>query len=96
MTRFPRHPGAGTGPVTLGPDCEAAGRALWSYLDGELGASQRARIVRHLWRCKGCRKRVSFERRLLKEIRATRPLAADCSALRRRTVERLRQVRLQR
>ena len=80
-------------PVGL-PDCETAVRALWDYLDRELGEVDLAAIDAHLAVCASCRAHVEFERRLIHEIRALRAQHDAPDTLRTRLLTVLRRAQL--
>lgn len=75
-------------------DCEAVVRALWDYLDRELGQADLAAIDAHLAACEKCRAHAEFERRLIAEIRAVRAQQDAPDALRARVLTVLRRARL--
>lgn len=52
-------------------ECEEAIAKLLEYLDGELDATDRSRLERHLETCRGCFTRAEFERRLRERIAET-------------------------
>ncbi len=80
-------------PVGL-PDCETVVRALWDYLDRELGEVDLAAIDAHLAVCAKCRAHAEFERRLVDEIRALRAQHDAPDTLRTRLLTVLRRARL--
>lgn len=80
-------------PVAL-PDCEAVVRALWDYLDRELGEADLAAIDAHLAVCEKCRAHAEFERRLIDEIRALRAQHDAPDTLRARLLAVVRRARL--
>ena len=55
-----------------GPHDEAEELLPW-YATGQLDASERARVERHLYSCAACRSQLSVERRLISEFQATSP-----------------------
>ena len=50
-------------------DCERALRELEAYLDGELGASERVEVERHLLGCASCFDRSEFRLRIREVVR---------------------------
>jgi len=80
-------------PVGL-PDCETVVRALWDYLDRELGDVDLAAIDAHLAVCAKCRAHAEFERRLVDEIRALRAQHDAPDTLRTRLLAVLRRAQL--
>jgi anti-sigma factor (TIGR02949 family) len=75
-------------------DCEAVVRALWDYLDRELGEADLAAIDAHMAVCESCRAHAEFERRLIDEIRAVRAQQDEPDVLRARVFAVLRRARL--
>jgi anti-sigma factor (TIGR02949 family) len=71
-------------------DCQTVVRALWDYLDQELGELQMAAIDAHLAECAHCRAHSVFEQRLVDEIRAVRGEHNDPAELRTRVLDTLR------
>lgn len=51
-------------------NCREALRLLAEYLDHELDDLERARVERHLEKCRDCYSRAEFERRLKQQIAA--------------------------
>lgn len=49
--------------------CEEVVAHLLEYLDGEMDASRRERIARHLAECRGCYSRAEFEQALRERLR---------------------------
>jgi anti-sigma factor (TIGR02949 family) len=76
------------------PDCETVVRALWDYLDRELGDADLTAIDAHLAVCESCRAHADFERRLIDEIRAVRAQHSEPDTLRARVLAVLRRARL--
>jgi mycothiol system anti-sigma-R factor len=74
-------------------DCETVVRALWAYIDRELGDAERAAIDAHLTECADCRAHTDFERRLVESIAALRSEGVERDELRQRVLEALRHAR---
>ena len=51
--------------------CEEVIAHMLSYLDGEIDATKRAQIDRHLEECRGCFSRAEFEKGLRDKVRQT-------------------------
>ena len=80
--------------LTVKPvDCETVVRALWAYLDRQLGDAERAAIDAHLEECEHCRAHTEFERRLISSIGAIKAESDDAGALRERVLDALRRAR---
>jgi anti-sigma factor (TIGR02949 family) len=82
--------------IAFPPECEAAVRALWDYLDRALDAPQMAVIDDHLEKCAPCREHARFERALIDRIRGLRREHQDPVALRVRVLAALRDAGLSR
>ncbi len=76
--------------IVFPPECEAAVRALWDYLDRALDAPKMAVIDDHLEKCAPCREHARFERALIDRIRGLRREHRDPIALRGRVLAALR------
>jgi len=68
------------GPVKR--DCRWAHRHMSDYLDGELVASRRSRMQRHLKGCRECRGVLATLRRMVGALHRLRPPADGTDALR--------------
>jgi anti-sigma factor (TIGR02949 family) len=80
--------------VTVEPmDCETVVRALWAYLDRQLGAAEHAAIDAHLAECEHCRAHTEFESRLIASIGAIKAEGGDADELRTRVLQALRGAR---
>jgi mycothiol system anti-sigma-R factor len=80
--------------LTVEPvDCETVVRALWAYLDRQLGDAERAAIDAHLEECEHCRAHTEFERRLISSIGAIKAEGGEEDALRARVLDALRHAR---
>ena len=80
--------------LTVKPvDCETVVRALWAFLDRQLGDAERAAIDAHLEECEHCRAHTEFERRLISSIGAIKSDGGDEGALRDRVLDALRHAR---
>lgn len=53
------------------PDCERAMGSLWEYLDKELTPTMWRTIGAHITACERCHPRMSFDRALLRMVRAS-------------------------
>jgi len=74
-------------------DCETVVRALWAYIDRELGEEERAAVDAHLAECEYCRAHTEFERRLVESIAAARSDIVQSDELRSRVLAALRRAR---
>ena len=74
-------------------DCETVVRALWAYIDRELGEEERAAVDAHLAECEHCRAHTVFERRLVQSIAAVRSGVVESDELRNRVLAALRRAR---
>lgn len=72
--------------------CRATVLQLWDYLDHALAQSQRLEVDRHLRDCSACAEHFEFARAFLDALPASWPRPIDTEPLRRRVVERLRDV----
>ena len=87
-----------TDPLTVSfpPDCEVVIRALWAYLDDEVGDDDLAMIIEHIEQCEYCRAHAEFEKRLVEEIVGLRSRHSNLVELRARVLDALRQAGLPR
>jgi anti-sigma factor (TIGR02949 family) len=76
-------------------DCETVVRALWAYLDRQLGDDERAAVDAHLAECADCRAHTDFERRLIDSIAAFRSDIPNPDELRDRVLDALRRARVE-
>ena len=74
-------------------DCETVVRALWAYIDRELGDEERAAVDEHLAECEHCRAHTDFERRLVHSIASLRSELTEPDQLRHRVLDALRRAR---
>jgi anti-sigma factor RsiW len=72
--------------------CRATVLRLWDYLDHALADSQRLEVDQHLRDCSACAEHFGFARAFLDALPASWPRPIDTEPLRRRVVERLREV----
>jgi len=80
--------------LTVQPvDCETVVRALFAYIDRQLGDAERAAIDAHLEECEHCRAHTEFERRLISSIGAIKAEGGEDDALRARVLDALRHAR---
>jgi anti-sigma factor (TIGR02949 family) len=70
-------------------DCKKAARAVYDYLDGQMGWWRAVGVRRHLHRCRGCADAVEFERAFLLRIRTACP-EQSCPELEAKVRELLR------
>ena len=70
--------------------CAEVAVAVWTYLDGEIGADRASYIRAHLAMCEHCRDLYTFEGAFLRTVARLLDESDDVSALRSRIVTALR------
>lgn len=71
-------------------ECDEIVARLWPHLDGALPETERARVIRHLKECSGCRSHYDYARAFLEAVREARPDAQADDALHRRVLAALK------